>query len=157
MAELHPYSLTPLASPFPLSLYPIRYESSFKQRTQGIRGFFTGYLFSISTILMFIIFLPIFFRDGRIPIAAYFITLSLTNSLRRSTFVLLIRAVVQLFEINVSFTRVQVQVSRSLDALVSSAAMTLVFQYTINSCRDNLCPGLKADPVTNPRLALHSL
>ena len=80
---------------------------------------------------MFIIFLPIFFRDGRIPIAAYFITLSLTNSLRRSTFVLLIRAVVQLFEINVSFTRVQVHVSRSLDALVSPAAMTLVFQLVV--------------------------
>jgi hypothetical protein len=85
---------------------------------------------------MLIIFLPIFFRDSGIPITAYFITLSLANVLRRSTFVLLIRAVVQLFDINVSFTRVQVQVSRSLDALVSHAAMTLVFQYTINSCRD---------------------
>ena len=62
---------------------------------------------------MFIIFLPIFFRDGRVPITGFFTILSLANVLRRTTFTFLVRVIIQLFDVRVGLTRVQVGVSLS--------------------------------------------
>ena len=99
--------LTPLASPSSLSL--IRYESSFKMRTNGIRAFIAGYHHTILQVLMLVIFLPVVLREGRVPVTAYFTILSLTNLIRITVFIFTIRLGMDFFELRVSFTRIQVR------------------------------------------------
>ena len=115
MAELRPHSLTSLASPssLPLPLFPHRYESSFMMRTNGIRAFLAGYHHTILQSLMFIIFLPVIIGEGRVPITAYFTILSLANLLRITVFIFTIRLGIDLFDLRVSFIRIQVRVCLS--------------------------------------------
>lgn len=79
-------------------------------RTNGIRAFLAGYHHTILQVLMFVTFLPVALLQGQIPTTAYFTILSLANLLRITVFVFTIRLSINIFELHVSFTRLQASV-----------------------------------------------